>query len=205
MWDDHDYFLNDLAGSPVVSKDKKVKFSEEDTQEVLKVWKQSWNNKSYGLGGKDSGLFQCLNFGPIDVLMMDTRYHREYGSFLGDTQMEWLKEQLLDCKAPFIVISGGTMFSDYVSDGKDSWGVYDPEGREELFQFIEDNNIKGVLLISGDGHGARGFTIPRESGFSFYEYGAASLGARHGQPVTDESWTTQFYGIDKSMPLASSR
>ena len=196
-WDDHDYFLNDLAGSPVETRNGKIRYTEEEAQAVLKVWKQSWNNKSYGLGGKDSGLFQRLNFGPVDVLMMDTRYHREKGNFLGDMQMEWLKEQLLDCKAPFIVISGGTMFSDYVSKGKDSWGVYDPEGREELFQFIEDNNIKGVLLISGDRHGARGFTIPRESGFSFYEFGAASLGGRHGPPVTSPHWTTQLYGIEK--------
>lgn len=46
-------------------------------------------------------------------------------------------------------------------------GVNDPEGREELFSFIEENNISGVLLISGDRHGARGFTIPRKSDFGF--------------------------------------
>jgi alkaline phosphatase D len=88
------------------------------------------------------------------------------------------------------------MWSDYVSNGKDSWGVNDPEGREEIFSFIEENNISGVLLISGDRHGARGFTIPRNSGFGFYEFEAASLGARVGPPATDPRWNTQLYGID---------
>jgi len=68
------------------------------------------------------------------------------------------------------------MWSDYVSGGKDSWGTKDPAGRERIFNFIEENNIKGVLLISGDRHGARGFRIPRPSGYEFYEFEPASLG-----------------------------
>ncbi|MEX2592379.1 MAG: hypothetical protein WD426_06365 [Anditalea sp.] len=70
------------------------------------------------------------------------------------------------------------------------------EGREEIFSFIEEDNISGVLLISGDRHGARGFTIPRNSGFGFYEFEAASLGARVGPPATDPAWNTQLYGVD---------
>ena len=52
------------------------------------------------------------------------------------------------------------------------------------------------MLISGDRHGARGFTIPRKSDFGFYEFEAASLGARVGPPAKDPSWDTQLYGID---------
>ena len=94
-----------------------------------------------------------------------------------------------------MILASSTMWSDYVSAGKDSWGVFDPEGREELFRFIEDNRIGGVLLISGDRHGARGFTIPRPSGFQFYEFEGASLGGRSGPPVTQPDWTTQLYGF----------
>src|SRR5690606_23264255 len=134
----------------------------------------------------------------FDVIMTDNRYFRkgEPGSFLGVKQMEWVKEQLLDCEGPFIILSCGSMWSDYVSDGKDSWGRNDPEGREDLFEFIEDNNISGVLLISGDRHGARGFTIHRESGFQFYEFEPASLGARIGPPAQKPEWETQLFGID---------
>jgi alkaline phosphatase D len=131
--------------------------------------------------------------------MLDNRYfrkdEREKHAFLGEEQMQWLKEQLLDCRGPFIILSCGTMWSDYVSNGKDSWGVYDPDGREEIFSLLEENNIGGVLLISGDRHGARGFTIPRQSGYKFYEFEVASMGARVGPPATRPEWDNQLYGI----------
>jgi alkaline phosphatase D len=92
--------------------------------------------------------------------------------------MAWLETQLQDCKGPFIVLSSGTMWSDYISDGKDSWGKHDREGRERIFDLIEQNRVPGVLLISGDRHGARGFRIPRRSGFAFYEFEVASLGGK---------------------------
>ena len=42
-----------------------------------------------------------------------------------------------------------------LSGGKDSWGKFDPKGREEIFSLIEKHRIPGVLLTSGDRHGAR--------------------------------------------------
>ncbi|WP_257669412.1 alkaline phosphatase D family protein [Parapedobacter tibetensis] len=189
-WDDHDYFGNDKAGIP-------EGYREKDKENVWKVFRYSWNNPSYGLGEHRKGIFLRTRIGHCDVIMTDNRYFRtgKKGSFLGDAQMDWLKKQLLDCKGPFIILSCGSMWSDYVSGGKDSWGINDPEGREELFDFIEDNNIRGVLLISGDRHGARGFQIPRPSGFKFYEFGVGSLGGLSGPPATMSEWTTQFYGI----------
>ncbi|MCX6326829.1 MAG: alkaline phosphatase D family protein [Bacteroidia bacterium] len=189
-WDDHDYFDNDLAGIP-------SGFTKEDKEKVWDVFRHAWNNPSYGFGEKDKGVFLRTRVGPCDIIMTDERYFRtgEKGSFLGDEQMKWLEAQLLDCKGPFIILSNGTMWSDYVSDGKDSWGVNDPEGREKIFNLIEKNHIGGVLLISGDRHGARGFRIPRPSGYNFYEFEAGSLGGRTGPPPTDPKWTTQLYGI----------
>lgn len=188
-WDDHDYFDNDLAGVP-------VGFTEADRAGVRQVWRENWNSPAYGFNDAGGGVFLRARIGPADIIMVDNRYFREPGSFLGDDQMSWLKAQLLDCKGPFIILSCGTMWSDYVSNGKDSWGRYDPDGREEIFSLIETHKIGGVLLISGDRHGARGFRIPRPSGFAFYEFGVASLGGRRGPPVTDPEWDTQLYGIE---------
>ncbi|MHC4324463.1 MAG: alkaline phosphatase D family protein [Planctomycetota bacterium] len=189
-WDDHDYFDNDLWGVP-------KGYTVRDKQRVCDVFRLAWNNPSYGFGDERRGIFLRTRIGPCDAIMLDERYFREgvKGSFLGDEQMEWLEEQLLDCKGPFIILSCGTMWSDYVSNGKDSWGVWDPEGRERIFRFIEKNRIAGVLLISGDRHGARGFRIPRPGGFEFYEFEAGSLGGRKGPAVTKPEWDTQFYGI----------
>jgi len=187
-WDDHDYFNNDKWGVP-------EGFTEEDRRGVWQVFTQCWNNPSYGFGPDGGGVFMRTRIGPCDVIMLDNRYFRQKGNFLGVRQMLWLKQQLREAKGPFIILSCGTMWSDYVSAGKDSWGVFDPEGREELFRFIEENRIAGVLLISGDRHGARGFTIPRGKGFQFYEFEGASLGGRSGPPVTQPDWVTQLYGI----------
>jgi len=190
VWDDHDYFDNDKAGIP-------EGYSHADRVNVWRVFKQAWNNPSYGFGAKGEGVFFRTRIGPCDVIMTDTRYFRsnEPGSFLGDRQMKWLLKQLQQCQGPFIILSSGTMWSDYVSNGKDSWGRWDPAGRERIFRLIEAKRIGGVLLISGDRHGARGFRIPRPSGYEFYEFEAASLGGRTGPPVTDPEWKTQLYGV----------
>ncbi len=190
VWDDHDYFNNDKFGVP-------KGYTGQDRAAVRDVFRHAWNNPSYGFGDEEGGVFLRARIGPCDVIMTDERYFREGvpGSFLGPRQMQWLEEQLLDCQGPFIILSSGTMWSDYVSNGKDSWGVWDPEGRERLFRFIEDNRIGGVLLISGDRHGARGFRIPRPSGFQLYEFEAASLGGRSGPPVQIPDCPEQFYGI----------
>ena len=190
-WDDHDYFDNDLWGIP-------KGYTDADRRGVRKVFTQAWNNPSYGLGDEGGGIFQHTRIGPCDVIMTDNRYFRTPEGthrFLGPEQMEWLKKTLLSCKAPFIILSCGTMWSDYVSRGKDSWGSFDPEGREEIFQLIEKHKIPGVLLISGDRHGARGFRIPRPSGFAFHEFEPACLGGRSGPPAKSEKWDTQLYGF----------
>ncbi len=190
-WDDHDYFDNDRWGIPKGYTDK-------DRRGVRKVWTQAWNNPYYGLGDTGGGIFNHTRIGPCDIIMTDNRYFRTREGkdcFLGPEQMAWLKKTLLACKGPFIILSCGTMWSDYVSRGKDSWGQFDPEGREEIFRLIEEHSIPGVLLLSGDRHGARGFRIPRPSGYEFYEFEPASLGGRSGPPAKHPDWTTQLYGF----------
>lgn len=196
-WDDHDYFDNDLGGIP-------SGFTGADRRSVRKIWTQNWNNPSYGFTESEEGVFFRTRIGPADVIMLDTRYFREGDpsrednktSFIGEAQMQWLEQQLLDCKGPFIILTSGTMWSDYISSGKDSWGVWDKSGRERVLSFIETHRIPGVLLLSGDRHGARGFRIPRPSGHIFYEFEPASLGGLFGPPVFAEDCPEQLFGYE---------
>jgi alkaline phosphatase D len=195
-WDDHDYFNNDKSGIP-------PGYVKKDIESVWGAFRSAWNNPSYGFSDDRKGIFFRTRIGSCDVIMTDSRYFRKPagekgGTMLGDDQMKWLEDQLLACKGPFIILESGTMWSDYVSDGKDSWGMFDPAGRERIFSFIEKNRIPGVLLISGDRHGARGFRIPRPSGYEFYEFEPASLGGRKGPPVARKEWTTQLFGIENT-------
>ena len=197
-WDDHDYFRNDGWGIPKAYTDK-------DRQGVWQVFRYSWNNPSYGFNDDRRGVFLRTRIGPCDIIMVDHRYFRTAktaenaatgGNFLGPEQMKWLEAQLLDCKGPFIILSCGTMWSDYVSNGKDSWGVFDPAGREQIFELIEKHRIGGVLLTSGDRHGARVFRIPRSRGYNFYEFEPASLGGRgDGPPATNAKGDNQLFGV----------
>ena len=173
-WDDHDFMSNDQPknGSDV---------HKEGRVGIRKIFKDSWNNPQYGFGDEGGGIFLRTRIGPADVIMSDGRYFRGIeGPLLGEAQMKWLEEQLLDCKGPFIILSGGCMWSDAKGKGKDSWGLYDKEGREKIFQLIEKHKIPGVLLVSGDWHGARVYRIDRPSGYAFYEFEPASLGGRPG-------------------------
>jgi alkaline phosphatase D len=196
-WDDHDYFNNDLSGIP-------KGFNEADLEAVRAVWHQNWNNPE----NNNPGIYFSTRTGPVEIIMLDTRSLREngrrgeYGSYLGIEQLSWLKETLKKSEAPFKVISSGTMWSDYITPGKDSWGTWDTKAREELFNFIETENITGVLLISGDRHGARGFTIPRPSGFAFYEFEAGSLGGVPGPDAMAEDNSSQLFGYHGSDVIA---
>lgn len=196
-WDDHDYLNNDLSGIP-------DRFTKADQETLQAVWHQNWNNP----GNEHEGIYFNTRTGPVEMIMLDTRSLRnnaergKYGSYLGMEQLAWLKETLKNSKAPFKVISSGTMWSDYISNGKDSWGTWDTVAREEIFSFIENENISGVLFVSGDRHGARGFKIPRPSGFAFYEFEPASLGGVSGPDALAKDTTNQLFGYHGSEATA---
>ncbi|MCF7730976.1 MAG: alkaline phosphatase D family protein [Akkermansiaceae bacterium] len=176
-WDDHDYCANDASGTS-------ARFTAADRSATRASWMRNWNNPSYGFADDGHGIFFRTRIGPCDVIMLDTRYFRQGRGqpdcFLGAEQMRWLEKELTSCTGPFVILTSGTMWSDYISAGKDSWGVFDPAGRERIFSLIEEKRIGGVLLLSGDRHGARVLQIPRPSGFVFYEFEMGSLGGCPG-------------------------
>ncbi len=193
-WDDHDYFNNDRSGIP-------PRFTEADRAAVRRVWTQSWNNPSSGFEDRGQGIFFRTRLGPCDVIMLDTRFFRtqpgQADSFLGADQMRWLADQLAATTGPFVILTSGTMWSDDVSAGKDSWGVWDPPGRERILSIIEERRIGGVLLLSGDRHGARVLRIPRPSGFNFWEFELGSLGAHAGPAAMGAQPSLQPFGLTK--------
>lgn len=213
LWDDHDYLFDDWNG---ISNCKKLGqpgydlvFTENDRRSVRQIWMQNWNNPSYGFNDDRGGLFLRTRIGPVDIIMIDNRYFggtdKENGEyeFLGVGQTRWLEKQLSECEGPFVMLSCGTMWSDYVSAGKDSWGTWDPKGRERLFSFIERQKIPRLILLSGDRHGARGFRIQRPSGRVFYEFNIGSLGGMWGPAGNVPNCVEQLFGFDGGIPAFS--
>jgi len=191
-WDDWDYLHNDKSGL------QKGQISDSERNALRTLWEENWNNPPTAV--EDRGIYFNTVIGDVEIIMLDTRSCRDWqarserGSFLGDAQMEWLFATLKASRAKFIILTSGTMWSDYITKGKDSWGEWDQAGREEIFRFIEDNQIGGVLLLSGDRHGARAFGIPRPSGFVVYEFEAASLGGVPGPAASGPDKSTQLFG-----------
>jgi alkaline phosphatase D len=190
-WDDHDYWGDDASGT---SKNNKMI----DVDGLRKCWKLQWNNPDREVDRK--GIYFQTQIGPVQFIALDTRSCRvneqrgKLNSFLGEEQMAWLKQQINESTSPYILLSGGTMWSDYISDGKDSWGTWDREGREEIFKLIDAKKGSQVILLSGDRHGARGFAIPRPDGKKIYELEVATLGGVPGPGPFGKDRTGQLFG-----------
>lgn len=194
-WDDHDYLNNDKSGL------QKGRITNEARNSLRKLWQENWINPVTEV--EDRGIYFNTVIGDIEVVMLDTRSCRDWNirgkrnSYLGEEQMQWLFNTLKASKAKFIILTSGTMWSDYMSKAKDSWGTWDIEGRNKIFDFIEKNKIGGVLLLSGDRHGARGFKIQRPSGFILYEFEVATLGGVRGPGPFAPDKSNQIFGYGR--------
>lgn len=192
-WDDHDYWGNDTSGNRTNSK-KPI-----DVDGLRQAWKTQWNNPDRD--EQRDGIYFETKLGPVHYIALDTRSCRlndqrgKRGCFLGGEQMDWLKQQLTESTASFILISGGTMWTDHISAGKDSWGTWDKEGREEIFRVIDQKKDSQAILLSGDRHGARGFMIPRPGSKNIYEFEVGTLGGVPGPGAFANDPTNQLFGL----------
>jgi alkaline phosphatase D len=171
-WDDHDFGYNDSDGrSPY-------------KQSALKVFKDFWANPSYG-ELDNPGIYFKQSYGGVDFFVLDGRYHRDATektdnaakTMLGATQKAWLKRELKASKAPFKVLAAGGGWSCAENeDGGDSWGVFLTE-RNEIFDFIRDQQITGVVCISGDSHMGELNCIPwsERGGYDIYDFCSSPL------------------------------
>jgi alkaline phosphatase D len=171
-WDDHDFGYNDSDGrSPFKAKS-------------LEMFKQWWANPAYG-EADNPGVYFKQHYGGVDFFVLDGRYHRTPGdaidnaqkTMLGAAQKAWLKRELLASKTPFKVLAiGGGWSSAENEDGGDSWSAYLTE-RNEIFDFIRDNDIGGVVCISGDSHMGELNCIPRSQngGYDIYDLCSSPL------------------------------
>ncbi len=192
LWDDHDYWGDDSGGTS-------TRGHSIDPVGLRKSWQTHWNNPDREVERK--GIYFQTKIGPIHFIALDTRSCRiqeergELNSFLGKEQMDWLKQQIRESTSPYILLSGGTMWSDYISNGKDSWGTWDKEGREEIFKEIDAKERSQVILLCGDRHGARGFAIPRPGNKKIYEFEVATLGGVPGPGAFGEDRSAQLFGL----------
>lgn len=115
--------------------------------------------------------------GPADFYVMDTRSYRSPNSaiddasktMLGSTQKADLKAWLSASTARFKFLVSSVPWNNYGTTGSDSWRGFTTE-RAELFRYIRDNGIRGVVLVSGDQHWSGTFRMSSFAPYKFYEF-----------------------------------
>jgi len=102
IWDDHDFGPND---SDRGFFNKKA---------ALEVFKAFWANPTYGIDNQD-GITTMFSWGDCDFFLLDNRYYRTpvnrrtgKREILGESQKQWLFDNLVFSKAKFkFVLIGG--------------------------------------------------------------------------------------------------
>jgi len=183
-WDDHDFGPNDSDGS----------FQLKDA--ALDVFTRYWPGVRYGMPGTP-GVFRLVRYADVAFFLLDDRYHRKPNAWpagpdkrlLGEAQLQWLKEALVSVSATFRVIVLGNQF--LRDTGHESFQAY--ADRQELFDWIRDRRLEGVLLVSGDRHMTELKRLERPSAYPLYEYTSS--------PLTSTPYTPPPGGAEATNPL----
>ncbi|MCH2046797.1 MAG: alkaline phosphatase D family protein, partial [Saprospiraceae bacterium] len=117
--------------------------------------------------------YRKLSFGNlIDLFMVDVLLYRDVDtvsgnnlSILGNTQYNWLANELQNSTAKWKIIGNQKMVAGWSLASIPGWigigsnGVLDPKtwdgydaARDRLLDFIENNSIDNVIILSGDSH-----------------------------------------------------
>ncbi|WP_338020247.1 alkaline phosphatase D family protein [Rhodopirellula sp. P2] len=182
VYDDHDLGVDDSSGGP-------RRFKPSWKFESWKVFRENWNNPAYGGGEELPGCWFDFSIGDVDFFMLDNRYYRSFkdGTMLGPEQKEWLLAKLKASDATFKVLASGTLWTEHADKGgKDSWwGV--KEERNEIFDFIDQEKIGGVILLSADRHRTDVYKIERPNGYDLFEFETSKMTNDHTHPTKEKA------------------
>jgi alkaline phosphatase D len=201
IWDDHDFGTNDCWGGPLVNVPAWKR-------EVWRTWKQNWPNPGFGGGEQLPGVWYTFSHGDVDFVMLDCRYYRtspraEAPSMLGPRQLKWLKQSLKQASGTFKVLCSSVPWDFRTKgDSRDTWNGYQDQ-REEIFQFIEQEKIEGVLLMSADRHRSDAWCIERPQAYDLYEFNSSRLTNQHVHPTMESKGAIFSYNAKQSFGVVT--
>lgn len=149
MWDDHDFCGNDSDGAAAGRDVARAVYRERVPH--------------YPLGPTGGTIGQAFTIGRVRFILTDLRSAasamgaRDTASKtkMGTAQKTWFKQELINARDggfPFIVWINTVPWIQGPQPGDDSWGGFATE-RTEIANFIRDNRITNLAMISGDMHG----------------------------------------------------
>ncbi len=164
IWDDHETADNSWTGGALNHQPNEGNWNvrKNAAKKAYFEWMPIKENK-------DSSIFSTFSVGKLArFILLDTRLQgRDFQgtdpydttkTMLGKPQLHWLFAQLLKAKKDsvnWIFITQQVMFAPFKIANKivnpDQWDGYEFE-RQEIIDFIKNNNFTNVVIISGDVH-----------------------------------------------------
>lgn len=170
IWDDHDFGEND-AGAEYPQKEQSRKL-------MLDFWKEPKDSLRYSQkNGIYTAYMYGEAQNSVHVILPDLRWNRdalinvgrhdyqtkrktknmgpysanldENASMLGESQWQWLAEELQKPSQIKIIASSLQLLPEFT--GWESWANF-PHDRARLFALIKKYQVNGVIIISGDTH-----------------------------------------------------
>ncbi len=126
--------------------------------ETLEAFRLFWANPSNGIDGIN-GVTTFFNWADCDFFLLDNRTNRDPNkriednkTELGEEQLQWLFDNLVDSYGTFkFIVIGGQFLSN--SGMYESYTNYGFEAeRRRIIDFIYKQNIKNVVFLTGDVH-----------------------------------------------------
>jgi alkaline phosphatase D len=151
MWDDHDYGPNDSDATSPSRLASRLTYQEYVPHYPLAV------------GSGNVPIYQAFTIGRVRFILTDSRSERDTSlippddpdkSMLGAAQKAWFKQELLAANGvyPLIIwVSTSPWLADPPGSGIDNWAGFQAE-RHELADFVAANDIRALLMVSGDVH-----------------------------------------------------
>lgn len=179
IWDDHDYAGND-ADTNAVGRDT-----------ARSVFRERVPH--YPLGPTGGAVGQAFTVGRVRFIMTDLRSaamtatlkESATKSKMGTAQKAWFKQELIsarDSGFPLIIWVCPDPWIGAAKLGDDGWASYATE-RTEIANFIRDNNVSNVSIISGDMHG---LAFDDGTNSDYATGGGAPLTVLQGAALTQE-------------------
>jgi alkaline phosphatase D len=178
IYDDHDFGTNDCVPGPDIEKPTWKRT-------VWNRFRNNWVNPAYGGGTKQPGCWFDFYIADVHFILLDGRYYRDRkgGTMLGPVQKKWLLQTLKKSKGTFKVLTSPVPWTPGIKPGsKDPWDGY-PQERDEIFSFLEENNIDGVFLVAADRHRTDLRRTGKSAGYDLLEFESSKLTNRHTHGV----------------------
>lgn len=140
--------------------------------------------------GNKNKIFRKISYGNLaDIFMLDTRlYDRSIQGgnpndtsrhILGSEELSWLKNELQNSTATWKILGQQVMMGNLTPFGlvlnNDQWDGYAAD-RKKLYDFILQNNIQNVIVLTGDIHTAWAMDLPYNPATYNAATGAGSVG-----------------------------